>query len=450
MLEQFGLAYRVRVYLSESDSVNHQPVHLAIISLLQREGCAGVTVVRGVEGFGAHGRIHGGKVVDMMSELPLILEWIDTPDRVERVLPRIIEQVDGLVTVEDVRVAKHPTRAVRQVPTGVRVRDVMTPSSRVQTATTRMPIREVISLMLRERRNAIPVLDDSRRVVGIITNRDLVERAGLPLRLELLRELGEPESPRVRDRLASLDAGDDTAESIMSTSVVTARADDALVDTARIMLQRQLKRLPVVDEDNHLVGMVSRFDVLRCVRDGYTADSGPEPHPAGRRRGPVRTIGEIMNPQVPTVQPDAPLPDVLDAVMATRLHRAVVVDERRVPIGMVVDIDLIGRVTPDEETSVFGALMQRLRSAGSPGSRQVRRNGLCADDVMRSRDDITIVREGDPIKDVTERSLSEGSKLIVVVDDAGKLVGMVDRADLLSGLMATHQEEPSSPDRRTV
>ncbi len=103
-----GKAKRVRIYVSEGAKAGAKPLHLAILELLRRENAQGATVVRGVEGFGAKGQIHVSHLVDVAGELPLIIEWIDTAEQVERLVPRIRELIrHGLVTVDDTEVLLH-------------------------------------------------------------------------------------------------------------------------------------------------------------------------------------------------------------------------------------------------------------------------------------------------------------------------------------------------------
>jgi CBS domain-containing protein len=424
-------ARRVRIYLSENGPF------AAILDLLRREGCAGASVFKGLAGFGVHGQIHTAALVDLASPLPLVLEWVDGPDRIERLLPAVLEMVDGLVTVEEVTVVACPRPAVRDVSTHTLVRDVMTPVDRVDTASPGTGVRELVELLLRKRRNAIPVVDDEQRVVGIITNSDLVTRAGLPLRLELLRALGEADAPGISPHLAALEGEGRTAGSIMTPAVVTIRPDVPLADAARLMLVRRLKRLPVVDESSRLLGIVSRFDVLKTVTSGFARSPGERTAARGPNHRRPRRIGEVMNRDVPMVLPDTPLPEVIEAVMSTRLHRALVVDQERRPIGGIVDTDLMQRVTPAAHPGLFGALMRRVRPTG-PEEREEwqRRTAQRAADVMRPLDRLVVVRAEADIADVIDQALTKGVKAVVITDDQGRTIGMADRADLLGALAA--------------
>lgn len=100
-----GDAKRVTVFMGESDRWQHQTLHTAMVEMLRREGCAGATVLKGVEGFGKDSRIHTAHVLRLSQDLPVVLIFVDTPERVERVLPKIEEMLGGgLIVVEDVHV----------------------------------------------------------------------------------------------------------------------------------------------------------------------------------------------------------------------------------------------------------------------------------------------------------------------------------------------------------
>ncbi len=103
-----GQATRVTVFMGESDRWEHKPLHTAIVEMLRAEGCAGATVIKGIEGFGKASRLHTASILRLSEDLPVVLILVDTPERIERVLPRIDEMIGGgLVIVEDVRVRRY-------------------------------------------------------------------------------------------------------------------------------------------------------------------------------------------------------------------------------------------------------------------------------------------------------------------------------------------------------
>lgn len=100
-----GAARRVSIYIGESDRWHHQPLHTAIVETLRREGAAGATVVKGFEGFGKDSRLHTAGILRLSADLPVIVIWVDSPERVDALLPLIDEMIGaGLVVVEDVHV----------------------------------------------------------------------------------------------------------------------------------------------------------------------------------------------------------------------------------------------------------------------------------------------------------------------------------------------------------
>lgn len=148
----------------------------------------------------------------------------------------------------------------------MKVRDVMT--STVVTATPETPFPELVDLLLRHGISGLPIVDASGQLVGIVTEADLVSKeayGGRPRRLlEVLADLvagGET-------RWAVKGKGRTAAE-VMTRSVETARPDEGLREAARRMVERGVKRLPVV-EHGRLVGIVSRTDLLRTLhRDDH-------------------------------------------------------------------------------------------------------------------------------------------------------------------------------------
>ncbi len=105
----------MRVHIGESDKWHGKPLHDSIVQLLRKEGCSGVTVLRGVGGYGGTSAYHTDKLLRMSRDLPIVLEVVETQERIEQLLPQLDEMVDGgLITLEKVRVilyrpaSRHP------------------------------------------------------------------------------------------------------------------------------------------------------------------------------------------------------------------------------------------------------------------------------------------------------------------------------------------------------
>jgi len=98
----------VRVFIGDSDQWHHKPLYEAIVERVRKEGIAGATVMRAIEGFGASSHLHSARILRLSEDLPLIIEIVDTEEHVDRIMPILDEMVgDGLVTVENVHVISY-------------------------------------------------------------------------------------------------------------------------------------------------------------------------------------------------------------------------------------------------------------------------------------------------------------------------------------------------------
>lgn len=91
----------LRIFIGENDKHEGLPLYEWIVREARKQGLAGATVLRGLEGFGKHSRLHTAKVLSLSSDLPIVIEIVDTEEKIEAFLPVINEVVvDGLATVE--------------------------------------------------------------------------------------------------------------------------------------------------------------------------------------------------------------------------------------------------------------------------------------------------------------------------------------------------------------
>src|SRR5437870_9353609 len=99
----------VRIFLGDADKWHRTPLARAILERLRAEGFAGATVIHGVAGFGASSVIHTASLVELSSDLPVVIEVVDDQSHVDRLLPILDEMITGgaLVTMERVRVLRY-------------------------------------------------------------------------------------------------------------------------------------------------------------------------------------------------------------------------------------------------------------------------------------------------------------------------------------------------------
>ncbi|HEU4740659.1 MAG TPA: DUF190 domain-containing protein [Meiothermus sp.] len=106
-----GEAKLVRIFIGESDRWQGGPLYEAIVLEAKRRGLAGATVFKGVMGFGAHSRIHSAKILQLSQDLPVMVEIVDTEEKVRAFLPVLEAMVgEGLVTLERVEVIQYRHR----------------------------------------------------------------------------------------------------------------------------------------------------------------------------------------------------------------------------------------------------------------------------------------------------------------------------------------------------
>lgn len=426
-MEILGKAKRVRIYVSEEDRVHGKPLHLAILELLRAENAQGATVLKGVEGFGATGHLHASTLADVPWRLPVVVEWVDRPEQVERLAPRIRDLVrHGLITVDDTEILLFEPHPVRDLTPAVTVGEVM--SRDVASVAPSTPVRDVVALVLGKSYRAVPVVEEGQPV-GIITNGDLVHRGGLGVRLDLLRSLDTPELHEVLERLSRESR---SAREVMTADPVTVGAAEPLPAAAELMVRRRLKRLPVVDARGALVGVVSRLDLLRTAGAGFARTE-----PLAREMGLSgdQPLARVMRRDLPTVRADSPLAEVFQAVVATRLNRALVVDEERRPVGLVTDAELLERVTPALRPGAIRSLMERLPFGRGKDAESLAAHtrGRTAAEVMTRR--VATIHEDALLSEAVATMLRGEAKVLAVTDGDGRLVGVVDRADLLHGLL---------------
>jgi hypothetical protein len=98
-------AERLRIFIGEDDKHGHRPLYEVIVEEARRRGMAGATVLRGVMGFGKASRIHTAKVLRLSEDLPIVIEIVDTPERITAFMADLDSLIqDGLVTHEQVKV----------------------------------------------------------------------------------------------------------------------------------------------------------------------------------------------------------------------------------------------------------------------------------------------------------------------------------------------------------
>ena len=102
----------LRLFIGESDTWHGRPLYQAIVERVRKEGLAGATVLRGIEGFGADSHLHTSRILRLSEDLPVVIEIVDTPERIDRVVPILDEMVaEGMLTLERVQIVSYRSSA---------------------------------------------------------------------------------------------------------------------------------------------------------------------------------------------------------------------------------------------------------------------------------------------------------------------------------------------------
>ncbi len=108
MTKLIGEQLLMRIFIGEGDRYGHKPLYEALVELLRSEGFAGATVMRGVCGYGANRVYHTQKLLDLSADLPLVVEVVDTQEKIDAIMPRIDAMMGGgMITLEKTTVIRY-------------------------------------------------------------------------------------------------------------------------------------------------------------------------------------------------------------------------------------------------------------------------------------------------------------------------------------------------------
>ncbi len=388
-------------------------------------------VSRGIAGCFENGEIVTQRLEVLAHSMPLRISIVLPTALLPKVLPVVDELVsDGIVLIGEMALHRHRVQG-RVLPRHLRVRDVMTPSPTTVSPST--PVRECVRLLLSLGLRCLIVTDPAGRPMGIVTQGDLVDRGGLPVRLGLLAEL---EEASVSDALGSV--ASEPARAIMSSPVERVQADDLVTEAAARMAATGLKRLPVVDKDGRLAGMLSRIDLFRVITREATDWGDEEASPVDVTG--ARFVRDVMEREAETVRPTASVESVLRTMTEARAQRVAVTDEAGRLVGLVSDRDLLPLVLAPEAPGAFGRLVALF--GRGPGRDAVTRDQVLARPVSEFLHAAPIrVREEDALMDAIRKMAEHGLKRLPVIDSEGVFRGMIGREGVLRAGVGSTDED---------
>ncbi|MEN9936382.1 MAG: hypothetical protein RLZZ387_2961 [Chloroflexota bacterium] len=401
---------RVRIYLSERDAAEGQPLYLVTLERLRREGATGATAIKGVAGFGAGHRLGG--IVELGQSIPVVIEWVDRADRVARVLPALDELLSqALITVEDLRVYRAVLRSGG--PFGGRsVGEVLQRTSAA--APPHAPLAEAIEFLLRSRMPLLPVAQEGR-VTAVLGDAEL-QRLGAPP-LHVLAALPQPERVALLSQL-----GVSTVGEAASGDPRTLYIETAVAQTVSVLVEWGLEAMPVIDRDGRLAGLFGVEQALRAA-----VESRPEQSAKVRDADPPPPVSLIMQMHTPTVPATTPLHEALSQLLSSQ-GRFLVVVNGWTPVGVITDAHVAARLLEAARPLWLEAL--RGRAQITQAALEVAGPLTAADLALPP----SIVRTRDTQDDAIRMALEGGHERLVVVDDEGRVAGLVTRRGLLRAL----------------
>jgi CBS domain-containing protein len=296
----------------------------------------------------------------------------------------------------------------------IRVKDVMT--GNVTSINRSTPLSQVVELLVEKGIKAVPVIEQGE-LVGIITGGDLLARTNMGLRLSLQRTLP---THVLSEQIRKMAEEGQTAGDIMTSPVVAIEEDEHIMNAIRLMADKSIKRLPVLNKERQLVGIIGRLNILGLVASG---DPFNALFPA-IAEGLARTAGDIMFRDVPTVDPESNLNEIINKIISTPLRRVIVVDEGRHILGIIVDRDLIKAVS-HERVGGLRHILSRLSHA------PIEALNLAGDAGSLMNKDVYSVKPETPLVDIVKIMIEKQIKRLVVADEENRLVGMLSRESVL-------------------
>jgi len=298
------------------------------------------------------------------------------------------------------------------------VKDVMT--SRVVWVRKDAPYKEMAARLRENRVSAFPVLDDEGKVVGVVSEADLLTKEaldggydGMPGMITgLLRRKEQGKARGI------------TAADLMTHPAVTISPDAALESAARLMYKSKIKRLPVVDSDGRLTGIISRADVLSVFdRSDHEIRSQITREPPERMTAMKTSVKEIMTTQVVAVKLGASFKEMAAALRENRISAFPVIDDDGKVIGVVSEADMLAKEVLDaDHAGTITAMLQRRE--------QDKADGLTARDLM-THPAVTVTPD-DSVEQAARLMYTLRLKRLPVIDRSGGLVGIISRTDVLA------------------
>ncbi|MCX5884170.1 MAG: DUF190 domain-containing protein [Deltaproteobacteria bacterium] len=429
-------AYKIiEIFTSEAIRWKGKPLSDAIVEHVKgKKIAARCMVTRAIEGCYENGDIASTRLEILSMNMPLRITIILPAAQTESILPQIEEMVsDGIVAVQHIQVLSHKTER-QLIPKHIRVKDVMTVSPCKVSLKT--PVDQVVELLLSSHFTGVPVVDEKNHPQGIISQGDLISRAKMPLRLDVLASANADRIKCVMQCLSQI-----PADKIMSSPAICIREDRWLAEAVDLMMKKTLKRLPVIDTVGALSGILSRQDIFHTV--AREVPDWRAFHHQNVQVGNMRCVADIMRRDIHTVFPETPVMDIIHIIDANDVQRVAVIDAEGRFLGLISDKDLFSVFSKHSEGiwELFvrnHPLMEKRKKAETVPDIM----NKTAKDVMNT--ECITVLENASIDEAIGIIVSQGIKRLPVLDVEGKFKGLVSRESLMRTGFGYETELPTA------
>lgn len=413
----------IEIFTSETARCRNKPATDAVIEYIRDLKIAARCIVtRGIAGCYESGEMTTQKLEVLSFNLPVRIYIVLPAAETDQVLADLNDMMsDCIIALHDLHVVGHRARKAF-FPPQIKVRDAMTPSPK--TVSTASPLREAVQILLSSVFSGLPVVDKKNRPVGVLTQGDLISRGGLPLRPGML---AESDGDRIESALSSI--ADKSAGDSMTKPVITVGEDKQLSEAVDIMLSKGVKRLPVVNKEGKLCGMISRLDIFRTVMHEAPDWKSFQAQKVDVDR--LNTVGDILRRDTHTVSPETSIEEVIRIIDQNDIQRVAVIDDSAKLLGIISDRDLLV-FFKQEQDGIWGLLAKVKKPFVQDACHGDFRQCLIdtkAGSVMTT--DLITVREDMLIEDAIRIMIQKAIKRLPVVDTEGRFQGMVSRDSLL-------------------
>lgn len=413
----------IEIFTSEQARYGKKTVVDAILEYVQGLKIAARCIVtRGIAGCYENGDLATGRLEILSFNMPVRIYIVIPGAEAEQVLDGLNGMInDGILALHDLNVHSHRTQNTF-FPRQLMVRDAMTRDPRAVGPDT--PLEQAVGLLLSSIFTGLPVVDNHNKPIGVLTQGDLIRKGGLPLRLGLLAESGQNRREMLLHHVSTL-----RADEVMTRPAILIDKDKLLTEAVDLMLNKGVKRLPVVDEKGRLTGILSRLDIFRTVMreaPDWKAFKSQKIQVDAMKR-----VKDILRRDVHIVSPETAVSEVIRVIDDNDIQRVVVVDAEDKLLGLISDRDLLRYFKPAHK-GIWNLLAKVKRHAEQDEEStdlNQRISETTAGDVMNTL--LTTVQDDMLIEEAISLMIDKGLKRLPVIDTDGHFQGMISRDSLL-------------------